>query len=366
MQALIITFLSSLTLILMLIKYDYIHSKWSNDSKLDGPQKFHKIAVPRVGGIGLFLSIAILTVINYLQTNSNWVPLSLLLLSGFFAFFSGLLEDLTKKIGPLFRFSGTIVSALMAGYFFQFWITDISFNPLNHFLTIPLISITFTCIAISGLANAYNIIDGFNGLTSMIGIIALFSIAYVGFRVNDILIVHLSLGMIGALLGFFVWNYPRGLIFLGDGGAYFCGFWVASLTLLLISRNSTVSPWFGVLVNIYPVFETLFSMWRRLINRGKNPGIPDGVHFHSLIYRRIVKWAHVNSNENIQRAHISNARTSPYLWFISSLGTIPALLWWQSTQILLAFTLIFVLVYITLYRSMVRFKKPGWFSDFKK
>jgi UDP-GlcNAc:undecaprenyl-phosphate/decaprenyl-phosphate GlcNAc-1-phosphate transferase len=361
-QALITTFLSSALIILLLIRYQHIHSEWSHDSKLDGPQKFHKVEVPRIGGVGLYLAILALLLINYLQQNSNWKYVGLLLISGLPAFTGGLSEDLTKKVKPIFRLLLTLSSAFLAGYFFDFWVSDIGFEPINFLLAYLPCSILFTCIAIAGLSNAYNIIDGFNGLASMIGIIALVSIAYVGFRVNDLVIIHLSISMIGALMGFFLWNYPRGLIFLGDGGAYFVGFWIASLTILLISRNSSVSPWFALLINIYPVFETLFSIWRRLISRGRNPGVPDGVHFHSLIYRRIVKWAHVNPlNESIHERN-SNARTSPYLWAISSMGTIPAVLWWNSTLALVLWTFIFIGTYIALYRAIVLFKKPTWLT----
>lgn len=362
MQSLITTFLSSALIILLLIRYQHIHSKWSNDSKLDGPQKFHLLIVPRIGGIGLYLSILTLLITNYLQNNMGWKYLGLLLISGLAAFLGGLFEDLTKKIIPIIRLSLTLTSALLAGYFFDFWINDLKYEPLNLILSYLPCSILFTCIAIAGLSNSYNIIDGFNGLASMIGIIALVSIAYVGYRVDDPLVIHLSAAMIGALMGFFLWNYPKGLIFLGDGGAYFVGFWVASLTILLVSRNTLVSPWFALLVNIYPVFETLFSIWRRLINRGKNPGVPDGVHFHSLIYRRIVKWAHINSLGEARHELNSNARTSPYLWAISSIGTIPAVLWWNSTPILVICTLGFIITYIALYRAIVLFKKPSWLS----
>ena len=96
------------------------------------------------------------------------------------------------------------------------------------------------------------------------------------------------------LLGFFIWNYPAGLVFLGDGGAYFLGFYVAELGIVLqLHRNpaglADVSPCWSC---IYPVFETLFSMYRRSVLRDQcRPGVPDGIHLHSLIYRRLMRWA---------------------------------------------------------------------------
>jgi UDP-N-acetylmuramyl pentapeptide phosphotransferase/UDP-N-acetylglucosamine-1-phosphate transferase len=115
-----------------------------------------------------------------------------------------------------------------------------------------------------------------------------------------------------------------------------------------------------LLVNAYPIFETLFTIWRRLIYKGRNPSIPDGVHFHSLIYRRIMRWT-IPKSYSINQHYMVNAKTSPYLWAISSLGVIPATLFWQSTTILMGFTLVFTLIYIYLYRRMVRFDRPRWF-----
>lgn len=61
--------------------------------------------------------------------------------------------------------------------------------------------------------------------------------AYVAFQVDDAVVFSLALAGIGATLGFFIWNFPAGLIFLGDGGAYFLGFWFAELSILLLVRN---------------------------------------------------------------------------------------------------------------------------------
>ena len=107
--------------------------------------------------------------------------------------------------------------ALVAIYAIPTSITSLDIHLLNQLLSIALISTLFTCFAMTGLANAYNIIDGFHGLSSMIAIITLGAILYVAFKQNDLVIFKLSLCMLAAIAGFFLWNYPRGLIFLGDG-----------------------------------------------------------------------------------------------------------------------------------------------------
>ena len=104
-----------------------------------------------------------------------------------------------------------------------------------------------------------------------------------------------------------------------------------------------------------PIFETLFTIWRRGVHQRKNPSLPDGTHFHSLIYRRITRSAY--SGEQSYRA---NAKTSPYLWALSSLGVIPALLWWHFTPALMVGAVVFVIVYNLTYRQIVTFRTRHW------
>ena len=145
----------------------------------------------------------------------------------------------------------------------------------------------------------------------------LLCLAYVGFQVDDLLVAWLALAGVGAVLGFFVWNFPAGLIFLGDGGAYFLGFYIAELAILLLHRNPTVSPMFPLLLCIYPVFETVFSIYRRRFLRAMPPSMPDGIHLHSLIYRRVMRWA--VGNRSAKALTRRNSMTSPYLWLLCML-----------------------------------------------
>jgi UDP-N-acetylmuramyl pentapeptide phosphotransferase/UDP-N-acetylglucosamine-1-phosphate transferase len=161
-------------------------------------------------------------------------------------------------------------------------------------------------------------------------------------------------------LGFFFWNFPHGLIFLGDGGAYFLGFWVAETAILLIHRNHDVSALFPLLACIYPIFETLFSIYRRVVVRARPAGMPDGIHLHSLVYRRIMRWALGRSGRrSVERR---NSMTSPYLWMLCMLAVVPAMLFWQHTGALAVFIGLFGLTYVLLYRAIVRFRTPRFLA----
>jgi UDP-N-acetylmuramyl pentapeptide phosphotransferase/UDP-N-acetylglucosamine-1-phosphate transferase len=157
---------------------------------------------------------------------------------------------------------------------------------------------------------------------------------------------------------FFFWNYPKGQIFLGDGVAYLIGFWVAFLSVLLVARNSSVSPIFALLVNAYPTVETLFTVWRRVFHKQKNPSIADDMHLHSLIYRRVVRWEDQDKGNIVSIS--ANARTSPYLWAIHTITIIPACMFWDSTLIMSSVLLVFIFLYIYFFKKIIQFKVPSW------
>ena len=354
MSGLLLTFFSSFIATLLIIRFKHLHSHLSADSDLTGPQKFHTKIVPRIGGIAIAIGLFFAILLKIKNTPNPNIEV-MLLLCAIPTFGIGLIEDLTKEISVHQRLFFTAVSATLFVYLLEAHIVKLDIPGIDFLLTIPLVGAILTIFSMTGLANAYNIIDGFNGLASMVGIITLLGIAYIGFIFNDPTIIYLSLVMAGATLGFFIWNYPRGLIFLGDGGAYLIGFWIAALSILLTYRHSEISPWFALLINGYPILETLFTIYRRKVHQGKSPGQPDGIHFHTLIYRRILMNNHRDKN-----IFSANSKTAPYFWVLAGISIIPALLWWQSTPILIAACLIFIFFYIWLYTRIVKFRTPKW------
>ena len=130
----------------------------------------------------------------------------------------GLLEDVTKNLGAKTRLALITISALLTVLYLNLHISTVSIWGLDALLLIPAVSTATAVFAIVGLTNAYNIIDGVNGLASMIGVLASLSLGYMGYLLGDPALIQLSFSLVAALLGFFVLNYPRGLIFLGDGG----------------------------------------------------------------------------------------------------------------------------------------------------
>ena len=349
---------------LWVVRYSHLHAHLTADSDLSGVQKFHTVAVPRVGGIGIFFGMLLALLMRYFQSAEVGTFGLLLIAAGLPAFISGLTEDLTKRVGVRARLLATVASAGLAGYLLNAWLNSVQILGVdNLMLAYPFLAIAITCFAVGGVANAFNIIDGYDGLSAMVAVIILSGITYVAFQVSDYSIMIAALAMIGALLGFLVWNYPRGLIFLGDGGAYFVGFWIAELSVLLTSRHPEVSKWFPLLLCFYPIFETLFTIYRRVILKRVHPGMPDASHLHQLIYMRIVRWS-VGGDDGVPTSQ-RNAMTSPYLWVLAALTVFPAILFWRYHLVLKAFAILFAITYVWVYWSIVRFKAPEWMRMYK-
>jgi len=333
------------------------HARFSNDHDVSGPQKFHSRPVPRIGGLGIVSGVvAGLLALAYGGANKEFALA--LFLSAMPVFLTGVLEDFTKSVSPRRRLLAAAASAAVAVFLLDGVIDRTDLPGVDWVVTWWPAAALLAVFVVAGFANAINIIDGFNGLASMCVMIMLGCLAYVAFKVGDNSIAWLALAGVGAVLGFFVWNFPAGLVFLGDGGAYFLGFFVGELAILLVHRNPSVSPMFALLLGIYPVFETLFSIYRRRVLRGRPVGMPDGAHLHSLIYRRFLRWA--AGERTARELTRRNSMTSPYLWVLSMLSAIPAVLFWNNSALLGGFILLFSVTYLVLYWRIVRFRAPRW------
>lgn len=356
MSNLLIAFFVSCIVTILVIRTHKYHRRFTGDFLLDAPQKFHTHSVARIGGVGIALGVSIAIIINSRGAlNQNFEYALLLCASPVFTI--GLMEDISKRISIKTRLFFTAMAGLLATIIIGAQITRLDIPGVDYILSFPVPSILFTIFAITGVSNAYNIIDGFNGLSSMVAIITLLALGFVSIVLGDELLASLCFTMASAILGFFIWNYPRGLIFLGDGGAYLIGFWVATMSVLVVARHSEVSPWFALMINSYPILETIFTIYRRKIHQGISLGQPDGIHFHSLIFRRVLNSKAPRDNREWFNA---NAKTSPYLWILTTLSVIPAIFFWKNTMTLIVFLIIFIITYVGIYRRIISFKTPRW------
>ncbi len=348
----IFAFLLSFLFCFSIVRFFITNKRVQNiaaDSNI-GPQKFHDRLTPRIGGLGIFLSSFLIYLALFdIQKDKDII---FFLLASIPAFLSGFIEDLTKRVSPEVRLISTILSAVLGMWLLGATLHRVDVPFVDNFLSIEILAYLFTLIAVSGVANSINIVDGYNGLAAIVTMLILLGIAYVSHKVHDNLVLYISLILSGSVAGFFLLNYPFGKIFLGDGGAYFIGFSIAELSILLVDRHPDVSAWFPMLLVIYPVFETLFSMYRRRLKK-RSAQKPDSFHLHQLIYDRVVPHFYdIKRDEKLAR----NSATSPFLWFLCSMSVLPAVMFWQNTLILMLFSVLFCIFYVWFYLAIVRFK----------
>ena len=333
---------------------------------LDMPQRFHKGAVPRLGGViitsGAFGMWFVAALLNdqggYGDFNLSLDQVFLWVVALAPALVAGLAEDLTHRVSARARLLLSLGGAVFAVSVLNLSIARLGWDVVDAWwLLVPSGGVLLAVAAITGLPHAFNLIDGYNGLAATVAIAICLALVYVCLQLGDRQLAVMLLCLVGATLGFLVWNYPRGLIFAGDSGAYLWGGVIAIACITLVQRHDEVSPWFPMLLLIYPVWETVFSAYRKLV-KGISPGVADALHFHQLIYRRIVR--EVFHDDEARRMLMRNNRTSPYLWGFTLLTVIPAVLFWRNTFVLMLFCGLFVVTYVTAYFTIVRFKVPRW------
>ncbi len=271
----IFSFIISAFIQLFLIYLTNKYHWFLDDPKSTKPQNFHVKNVPRSGGIGIFGGILLAFILPL------W---NKILFPSFLALISGVFEDFNHSLSPKTRLLLQVVAASSAVIVLGAVVTYLGLNITMPYWT----GVIFSIFAIVGMMNAINIIDGFNGLAAGVTLVILMCFAYLSYQHQLINLLKLIILVMGSVYGFFIFNFPKGRIFLGDGGAYLLGFILALLGIYLAGHNQNISPWYILALFIYPVWEVIFSIIRK-IYIGISPMQPDPNHLHMLIYRVITK-----------------------------------------------------------------------------
>lgn len=355
---LLYSFFISALCIVLLINGPLIRLRILHDTDLESVQKYHDKPTPRIGGVAIYMSFLATALILHFTNNFNDSFILKVVISGSIAFFIGLLEDVTKKISPRERLLAFVLTTFFAIYIIHSMpiIYSTYFIGLNNLIqSYPIIGLAFSLFAVVGLINAYNIIDGYNGLAATTALINSLALAIIAFWLSDIMIYHTILCLLGGVLGLLLFNYPRGKIFLGDGGAYLIGFISANFCISIAHAHiGYVSPYVFLLINIYPITEIGFSMYRKKFLRGTHTSKPDGLHFHMIVYKRCIP---------IRLSNVSrNSRVMPLMLFMILPEVIWALIFYKNSLMCLLGIFLFVIYYIISYFKMVRFKTFTFFK----
>ncbi len=244
----------------------------------DGRRKSHDRPVSRLGGIAIFVTLIsgfIFLCIRFPLFLEVWHPI---IITNCIIFGIGIADDL-KPMGARMKLFGQIGAASIL-YSLGVSIDEFS-NPFGsgHY---PLGAWSFpiTLLWLIAIPNIVNLIDGMDGLATGFGLFLCLTLVFVGHYALKPEVVTVALIMAGALLGFLFFNFPPAKIFLGDGGAYLLGFFIASVAVLTSSKGSVIASLLVVIVALgVPILDTLFTIIRRVFM-----GVPlfraDAGHIH--------------------------------------------------------------------------------------
>lgn len=245
----------------------------------DQDRKKHENPTPRLGGLPIYITMMAgfgLMALLKPRFLDEWWPL---ILTNTLVFAIGFLDDL-KPLGAKVKLLGQIGAACIL-YALGVSIEDLT-NPFRggaHF-DLGLLSFPVTILWLISIPNIINLIDGMDGLATGFGLFLCMTLAFIGHFNGIADVVLMSVVMSGALSGFLVYNYPPARIFLGDGGAYLIGFFIASSSLLSSQKSSILAAVLVMMVALgVPILDTLLAILRRAV-RGMPIFRADAEHMH--------------------------------------------------------------------------------------
>jgi UDP-GlcNAc:undecaprenyl-phosphate GlcNAc-1-phosphate transferase len=243
------------------------------------PRRLHRVPTPRIGGLPLALAllIALAVTLPYPRSDGNEIPrLGGLALGIAIVAVVGLIDDVRElKPLPLFAMQFTVgLIAIASGVVINQIASPLDGSPL----VLPgVIAVGFTLFWIVGMMNTVNFLDGLDGLVGGVTVIAGAVLFLHNFKLGQDSLALLALALMGATLGFLVFNFPPARIFLGSG-AYVLGFALAVLAIIGGAKSATT-----LLALAFPILDVAWQIFNR-VREGKSPFAPDRGHLHIRLY----------------------------------------------------------------------------------
>ena len=272
----IIAFIIGIFLVPLIIAFS------QKNGLMDQPneRKIHAYPIPRLGGVAIWfctvLAFFALIILSYYPHRSL---LSGLLLGSSLMFLLGLIDDI-YGLSAKFKFVIQLSIATIV-FLLGVKITTV-FLPVLGAVTIPpVISYFLTIGWIVGISNAVNFIDGVDGLAGSVISISSVSLGLISLTLMppDIVISLFAFILAGSMLGFLTYNFHPAKIFMGDSGALFAGFVLATLSVMYSMKASSYSMYVPLLILAVPIIDITFSSLRRII-KGTSPFVADAEHIH--------------------------------------------------------------------------------------
>jgi UDP-GlcNAc:undecaprenyl-phosphate GlcNAc-1-phosphate transferase len=262
-----------------------------------GPRKVHSCPVPRIGGVAILLSMLIPTILvtaldNTVGSALREIQTKVIVMLGAatFVLLMGLVDDVRGLRARTKLLLQVMAAAAVCGFGVRiegFAVGDL-FTLSFGWLAWPI-----TILWIVGITNAINLIDGLDGLAAGISAVACGVIAVFAISTGQPVMAVLMLALLGSLIGFLYFNFNPAKIFMGDCGSMLVGFVLATSSVMCASKSAAlVGLALPALALGVPIFDTLFSMVRRILER-RSVFSPDRGHFHHRLLKMGLRQRHV-------------------------------------------------------------------------
>lgn len=309
-------------------------------------QKTHESETSRLGGLIFWLVLSLYLFFGNLNENIEYF-LGMIFLSSIPFLIIGVKEDIFHNTSPTIRLISMFLSTLIYFIFVNPELPNIDIFLFSSFFTSAIFLIPFYVICIITLMNGMNVIDGSNGVLLLTAIMQLLSITFLSLIFNDYFFLNISLLLIFFLSITLFFNFPKGMIFSGDFGAYFFGFLNSIIIISFFGKHQNIASWLGVLIVFYPVMEIIFSYLRKILTN-KSPFKPDLNHIHLRLF-------HILKIKN--SSYVSNNYIVIFLLPLILLPLIFLLLFYDSMIIISCSIIFLILIYFTYYLILKKIQK---------
>lgn len=244
-----------------------------------GGRHIHKKPIPKLGGIAIFLGF----LFGYMIYGTHSSTMNAVLIGSFIIVLTGVVDDITE-LKPLTKFAGQLMAALIIVFYGNMLLKDVS--AFGLYIDFNILSYPLTIFFILGCINCINLIDGLDGLSGGISSIYFLTIGIIATMQGKMgLDFVLSFVMLGATLGFLIYNFNPASIFAGDSGSMFMGFMIAIIALLGFKNVTMTSLIIPLLIIAIPILDTIFAILRRAI-KGDKITNGDRYHIHHQLLNR--------------------------------------------------------------------------------
>ena len=266
--------------------YKY-NPKFLIDDQFNKPQAFHESEILIGGGIGIFFSFLII-ILNF-WLFKNIIFFEYLSICTLF-FILGFVGDVRININPKVRLILMILFLVFLILYNNFYLERTGIEFLNLWINnSKIFSLIFIVLCFLFIINGANLIDGYNGLLGWHSLVILLNLFLINYLNEISNLANFLLFGILTLIIFLKYNFPKAKVFLGDGGSYFLGAFIAISAVKTSILNPSISPFYFCILLFYLFFEVFFSFFRKLIKERRSPIYPDEKHLHMLLYKLLLK-----------------------------------------------------------------------------